>query len=164
MHGRHPRGGRRGAQSPRRNPTTTRAGRRPDRGCAGLAAVDCASGAMAVVLVRAPCAQDMARARCVTDALRARLADRLQRVILFGSRARGEATEESDLDLVILVDRRDPSVKRAVDDAAWTVYPTSVDVQVFTPERWRWSVAAGAPLLRHALEEGINLWPPPATD
>lgn len=54
-------------------------------------------------------------------------------------------------------------MKRAIDEAAWPLYPLVVDVQVFTPGRWEWSLGVGAPLLRHALEEGIQPWPAPAT-
>lgn len=35
--------------------------------------------------------------------LRARFRDRLSRVVLFGSRARGDVTEESDIDLLVLL-------------------------------------------------------------
>lgn len=35
--------------------------------------------------------------------VRARFGDRLSRVLLFGSRARGDVTEESDIDLLVLL-------------------------------------------------------------
>jgi predicted nucleotidyltransferase len=47
-----------------------------------------------------------AERRVVTEfanRVRARFADRLSRVVLFGSRARGDVTEESDIDLLVLL-------------------------------------------------------------
>lgn len=43
-------------------------------------------------------------ARAVTSDLKDLYGDRLQRVILFGSWARGDADEESDLDLCVVLD------------------------------------------------------------
>ena len=105
---------------------------------------------------------DIALAAGFAEQLAARLGERLQRALLFGSRARGDALAESDYDILVLVDRRDGEVRSAIDEVAYTWYPAFLDVQVFTPERWGWSVAAGAPLLRHALKEGVDLWPTPS--
>jgi HEPN domain-containing protein len=53
-----------------------------------------------------------------------------QRVILFGSRARGEATRDSDIDLLVIVDDDTPPEKlslKAMHDAAKS-YPRAADV------------------------------------
>ena len=110
-----------------------------------------------------PRAPDVEAARTVTLGLVRALGPRLRRVLLFGSRARGDVVPDSDLDLLILVDRRDKAVRDAIELATWPLYPLFVDVQIFTPERWEWARSAGAPLLRHALEEGVELWPPSLT-
>jgi predicted nucleotidyltransferase len=125
------------------------------------AMIDC-SGVFAVTRLR-PRTQDLEAARGVALGLAQALGPRLQRVLLFGSRARGDVIAESDLDLLILVDRRDRAVRDAIEEATWPLYPLFVDVQVFTPARWEWALSADAPLLRHALEEGVELWPPSAT-
>ena len=49
--------------------------------------------------------------------LRASLGPRARRIILFGSRARGDAREGADFDCVVVVDRRTPEVREAVLDA-----------------------------------------------
>ena len=41
--------------------------------------------------------------------------------IVFGSRARGDHREESDLDVLVLVEKRTPQVVRIVRDCAWEV-------------------------------------------
>ena len=59
--------------------------------------------------------------------LRARLAalygDRLVRVVLFGSYARGEATEDSDVDVLVVLREKGSSY-----DEAWTLSEVSVDL------------------------------------
>ena len=50
--------------------------------------------------------------------LRARFGLRLVSVRLFGSYARGEAHEDSDIDCLVLLDRVDPEDDRAVTDLA----------------------------------------------
>jgi predicted nucleotidyltransferase len=38
---------------------------------------------------------------------------------VFGSRARGSATEESDLDVLVVVDYLDHSIEKYISDCAW---------------------------------------------
>lgn len=38
---------------------------------------------------------------------------------VFGSRARGDATWESDLDILVIVDHLDHSIEREISDCAW---------------------------------------------
>ena len=40
---------------------------------------------------------------------------------VFGSRARGDATEESDLDVLVVVDRLDHSIEKYISECAWKV-------------------------------------------
>ncbi len=50
------------------------------------------------------------------DAIRAKLGPRLQRLLLFGSRARGDAHEGSDYDILIVVDQRSRELREEVLD------------------------------------------------
>lgn len=52
------------------------------------------------------------------DGLRARFGARLRSVRLFGSYARGDAHEDSDVDCLVLLDRVEPADDRAVTDLA----------------------------------------------
>jgi len=38
---------------------------------------------------------------------------------VFGSRARGDAAEESDLDVLVVVDRLDHSIEKYISECAW---------------------------------------------
>jgi uncharacterized protein len=53
--------------------------------------------------------------------LRARFGDRLRKVTLFGSYARGEANEDSDVDVLVLVDELAVTEIAIVADAATAV-------------------------------------------
>jgi len=41
------------------------------------------------------------------------------RMILFGSSARGDADESSDLDVLVVVDRKDPAILESIEQSAW---------------------------------------------
>lgn len=44
---------------------------------------------------------------------------KVHEVRVFGSRARGDATEESDLDVLVVVDYLDHSIEKYISDCAW---------------------------------------------
>ena len=56
-------------------------------------------------------------AREYADLVRQRLGAQIKRIILFGSRARGDATSTSDYDILLLVENNTPEVREAVLDA-----------------------------------------------
>lgn len=56
--------------------------------------------------------------RFFKDAVVDRLGGHLRQVLLFGSRARGDATAESDYDLLVVVDRVDSDVTDRIDAIA----------------------------------------------
>jgi predicted nucleotidyltransferase len=58
-----------------------------------------------------------------------------ERVILFGSHARGEATENSDVDLMIVADSELPRFKRSRElHKLFRPYPFGMDLLVYTPQ------------------------------
>jgi len=82
-----------------------------------------------------------------------------QTVYLFGSRARGDAAPESDVDLIIVADTRRPFVERFKDFyGLMEASAAPVEMLVYTPEEFRSMRERENPLVMKALEEGKVLY------
>lgn len=84
----------------------------------------------------------------------------LRQIILYGSRARGDAAEDADLDLVALVDEKTPELEEALDDIAYKVmwehdFNPIISLKVFSEERFRDSIAKGFSFYRNVEREGV---------
>jgi len=104
------------------------------------------------------------------DALLARFPDELQRLILFGSQARGDATAESDIDVLVVVNWEeerltggfyaapfsDPRWQAIVDTASdiSLEYGVYISPLVISERRFHeWS-----PLVNRVKEQGKEIW------
>jgi uncharacterized protein len=88
--------------------------------------------------------------------------ERLGRVILFGSQARGEATEDSDIDVLIVLD--DPvnasvEIRQTSEFIAQLCLEHDVLISRFFIARSRFETE-NSPLLRNIRREGILLFSP----
>ncbi|MBI1735252.1 MAG: nucleotidyltransferase domain-containing protein [Candidatus Rokubacteria bacterium] len=92
------------------------------------------------------------------DMLKARLAPHLRRArkaIVFGSVARGEADEWSDLDLLVVASTARPFLERYLDlEGIYDVWPR-LDLLVYTPEEFEEMAVQGRLFLAHVLSEGV---------
>ena len=82
-----------------------------------------------------------------------------QKIILFGSRARGQATNDSDYDLLVIENSTQPRYRRAAPyRRALKDLGTSKDIVVWTPrEIAQWQNVPNA-FITTALREGIILY------
>ena len=82
-----------------------------------------------------------------------------EKVILFGSRARGHARPESDFDLLVIKESDEPRYRRAVSlYGALAGLLANVDVLVYTPQEvWEWSAVPEA-FVTTAVREGRILY------
>ena len=92
--------------------------------------------------------------------LPADVAPHVRRMILYGSRARGDATEDSDLDLVALVDDKTPELERVLDDIAYNLmwdhdFKPIISLIVFSEDRFVSAVDKGRSFYRHVQQEGV---------
>jgi predicted nucleotidyltransferase len=86
----------------------------------------------------------------------------LKKVILYGSRARGDAAADSDLDLIALLDEKTPELERLLDDAAYNVmwdhdFNPIISIKVFEEARFRSAAQKGFSFYRNIEREGIEL-------
>lgn len=86
--------------------------------------------------------------------------EHLRQLILFGSRARGDAAEDSDLDLVVLVDDNTPELERALDDTAYNVmwdhdFQPVISLKVFSEARFHRSLEQGFSFYRNVMKDGV---------
>jgi predicted nucleotidyltransferase len=87
---------------------------------------------------------------------------RIKKIIVFGSRARGGASEESDLDAIVLLDEKTPEVEKQLDEIAYSVmwdydFRPIVSLKVFSEEQFRKAVEKGYSFYKNVEREGISL-------
>ena len=90
------------------------------------------------------------------------LAYQPEKIILFGSMARGDADEYSDIDLIVVKKSDKRFVERLVEVTAYL--PRDVvraDVLVYTPEEFQSMQEKGNPFIEQALKDGIVLYENP---
>lgn len=98
------------------------------------------------------------RAELFAQLIRERLGDRLVRVILFGSRARGDAQEDSDYDYLVVVREITCAVKDAIDDAAGEMLlQTGAVISAFPMTESTVNSMPFSPLLISVREEGVAI-------
>jgi len=98
--------------------------------------------------------------RCLQGQLREAFGERLRDVRLFGSYARGEATEDSDVDVLVLVDDLAPSEAAKVSDIATRVtLETGVTLAPLPLSSARFAdlVASGRTLAAEIVRDGATV-------
>jgi predicted nucleotidyltransferase len=79
---------------------------------------------------------------------------------VFGSRARGDAIVESDLDVFLVVDHIDTGLREKISELAWEVgFENDVVLSTFvvTAEQLERGPVGVSPIVRKIEEEGIRL-------
>lgn len=82
----------------------------------------------------------------------------VEKILLFGSQARGDADEYSDLDLIIIKNTKDRFVQRLVEVPP---LPVHADVFVYTPEEFEQMKENENPFIISALESAKVIYEKP---
>jgi len=93
--------------------------------------------------------------RAIALQIAARFAPR--KIILFGSCARGSTTDESDADLLILVDGNQPSLALAAEINASIDHPFPIDILVWQTSQFEESLERGGSFATEVASTGIVL-------
>jgi predicted nucleotidyltransferase len=87
------------------------------------------------------------------------IAANAERVILFGSYARGDATEQSDVDLIIVAESDLPRYKRSRElYKLLKPHPFAMDIVVYTPQEIEKGKKTKVSFLSNVLKEGETLY------
>jgi predicted nucleotidyltransferase len=79
-------------------------------------------------------------------------------VLLFGSRARGDARDDSDYDMLVVVDERTPELRTIILEIEGQLmdrYGALVATVLRSAEQWQQT--QGFPLARNVAREGVSL-------
>ncbi|MCL5958458.1 MAG: nucleotidyltransferase domain-containing protein [Chloroflexi bacterium] len=84
-------------------------------------------------------------------------------LVLYGSEARGDATPESDIDLLVVLESENPRAVEAVDDAVYEVmwrhdFNRLISVLTLSKEEFEEQRRKGFSFVRNVEREGIVLW------
>jgi predicted nucleotidyltransferase len=92
------------------------------------------------------------------ELLRDRLGDHVRRIELFGSRARGDAHEGSDYDVLVIVDERTPELRSAILDIEVEMLDRHEALMAcIVRSQGEWSAMQGHPVARNVAREGVRL-------
>ena len=81
-----------------------------------------------------------------------------QKIILFGSAARGEYTPDSDLDFFIIKDDPRPGGGRIYDVSGMFEHNVATDVLIYTPAEVEQSLKWGDPFVKEILSSGKEIY------
>lgn len=93
-------------------------------------------------------------------ALKSLLGDNLLSLRLFGSRAREEGTEESDLDVLVLVQNKNRLLCRRIVEESLDIdlaYDTNLAPTILSAQEYRQNQEYGTPFYRDIEREGVSL-------
>ena len=87
--------------------------------------------------------------------------NKIEGIILFGSVARGDAREDSDVDLLVVVKERDIADMKEIYGIAFEVsmeYSVEVSPKVYGAREVLKRLELGAPFINEVLKEGVSLY------
>jgi len=94
------------------------------------------------------------------ERIRAAHGDKIQRAELFGSKTRSDWTQDSDVDILLVVSEKDRLLRRSILYTAADVelkYDVLLDVRVIPAERWRYYADIQAGLYQNIMRDAVPI-------
>ncbi len=84
----------------------------------------------------------------------------IKKCLVYGSRVRGENDKDSDLDILMLVDKNTLEIEQELEDATYQVmwnynFKPIISLKVFSEDRFNQAVTEGFSFYRNAKREGV---------
>jgi predicted nucleotidyltransferase len=84
----------------------------------------------------------------------------LRRLVVFGSRAKGEASEDSDLDVLVLVDEKTSEIEQGFEDIAYQVmwdhdFKPIISLKIFEYSKYVECIKRGFSFYKNIESEGV---------
>lgn len=98
--------------------------------------------------------------RAFVKRLGTKFGDQVLSIQLFGSRARGEAQPDSDMDIVVIVDHLGPELRKSIRFMAvdvWLEYGIYISTRVWSLGHWRELERLQTNLYKILQQDGIEL-------
>jgi predicted nucleotidyltransferase len=90
--------------------------------------------------------------------IKKKLKNRLKKIILFGSYARGDYTEGSDYDILVVVDKNEKFIRNAILDASVEIMDKYYElIGCIVCDEKEWELKKRFPIGLNILKEGVEL-------
>jgi predicted nucleotidyltransferase len=104
--------------------------------------------------------QDRLAVEEFSSAVKEILRDRLVKLILYGSKARGTGEEDSDIDILIVAMNLKGEDERGISDIAGDILVDKgilISTIIFDSRNLEWTMGDESPFVRNVLSEGIEI-------
>lgn len=96
--------------------------------------------------------------------LKNKFGSKIERVILFGSKARGDWHKDSDIDLLILTRDQSKSLENKISDLVYDIelknnFPALLSIIVWSRKRFKSFSKPETSFIHNLNKEGLELWP-----
>ncbi len=100
-----------------------------------------------------------------TETIQTQFGHLIQLVLLFGSKARGDDTKDSDIDLLIVVDSDDWQIHKQISYTAVDIclkynYELDISPRIWSVAHFEKMKAMNASIYQHICQDGITLFEP----
>ena len=95
---------------------------------------------------------------CLADTIKSRFREDIKDIILFGSRARGNARPDSDYDIIVLTAHWTKPLRDRISEIAWEMgRGENVSISIFVHESERFERDKYEPLFMNIRKEGVSI-------